>query len=210
MFASSYVRIFGCLVGVLFVSASTCGAVWDVSYDGSVLPNDPTLGANAWQLHDYYAPNDLSKTTAADGMLHVVDEWSDRAVTFSREGDYLPTGSSVTVEARVKVLSGSNELSFLSPVFFGVQVGQGANAQVYLWPDRVGTRYSGNNAFTVVTLDMTQYHTIRLAMGPQATFSVWVDEALLFTGTPLPGRRGSAVYFTSGLLEQAISDSYWD
>ncbi len=210
MRASSCVRLFGCLVGMLFVNASTCCAAWDVNYDGSVLPTDPSLGANAWQLHDYYAPNDLSKTSAADGLLHIVDEWSDRLVFFTREGEYLAAGSSITVEARLSVLTGYYPHTDLSPVMFGVQVGRGSNAAVYLWPDRVGARYPGVNQFLTVPVDMTEFHTIRLALDSGSYFRIWLDNELLFASATTPGSRGTGLYFTSGVGAYATSDSYWD
>lgn len=190
--------------------AASCALAWQVPYDGSVLPNDPSLGADAWQLYDYYAPNDLSKTSPSDGSLHIVDEWSDRLIFFSREGDYLPAGSSITVEARLRVLTGFYPYTDLSPVMFGVQVGLGSNAAVYLWPDRTGARYPGENPFRTRLVDMTEYRTIRLALDSGTYFRIWLDEELIFASTTTGGRRGTGVYFTAGISKYATSDSYWD
>lgn len=185
---------------------STVASAWDVFYDGNTLPDAHELGIYTWSSNVSASPN----ISVNNGSLHINDRSSTEAVWFSREGSRLPYRSSATIEARVKVLSAQEVNPWDFAVGFGTYIYGGGDAFIGLWTDKIGTRYGGENNMRFYSVDMTQFHTIRVAsQGSTPTFNVWLDGNEVFSGvTPLDNLE--AVQFGSTQSIGATSDSYWD
>mgnify|MGYP000870770533 CR=1 FL=1 len=198
------------IAALILVSLPCWAAAWDVTYEGSAIPNDPTLGSDAWVL-DELTSGDLSNTTALNGVLNIVDTWADRGVRFLREGQSVSEAGALTIEARFKVTAagGGQYLDYLAPVALGGTVGA-ATAFVGVWPDRVGALYGSANLFDCHFADMTQYHTLRIALAGGTSgghFIVWLDDVQVLGGAG--SRQGGGVFF--GTAQPPLtSESYWD
>ena len=202
-------KLLSIILAAFFASCVLCAGsacAWDVFYDGSVFPNSPTLGSAAWSD---YSQNFLRQTSAANGLLHLVDQRSDKTVRFYREGAGLPKGCNVTIEARVKVASAASPYSWDYGVGFGATTSR-SGAFVGLWPDKIGTRYDSENYLQFYTVDMTQFHTLRMAVnGNTQTFVVWLDGAQVFSGSN-PGGYPGGVYFGTSSYPNGTADATWD
>ena len=196
------------LLTLLMAIPGPCLA-WDLTYDGDVLPTDPALGPGSWALNVYSAPGVVSDSSTTGGVLHLSDQRTDQAALFFR--DDVPPNSPVTIEARLRVTSADGAyIALVEPLRFG-----GSLAFVGIWPDRVGVRYRGNNYFDFYSVDMTQFHVVRLAIEENPwpyrvpAFTVWVDGVQVFSGSA-PGTTGGSVHFGTNLIKEFTSESYWD
>ena len=188
------------------VLCSGTACAWDVFYDGSVLPDASALGSAAWSD---YSQNYLGQSSATGGLFHLVDQWSDKTVRFYREGSYLPKQTVVTVEARVKVASATSPYSWDYGVGFGATTYSGG-AFVGLWPDKISTRYGSENLMQFYTVDMTQFHTLRMVVNDRTqTFVVLLDGAQVFSGSN-PGGYLGGVYFGTSSYPNGTADATWD
>ncbi len=196
------------LVTLSVFSCAMSANAWDVYYDGSVLPNNTQLGSALWHSD---SNNYLGTSACQNGILHLVDSSSTSTARFYREGAGLPAGTSVTLEARVKVLSSASPLGpNSSGVGFGVSSYGGQ--YVRMWPDKIGVMIGSSNYPTFYSVDMTQFHTIRLDYDSNArSFNVWVDGSSVLVGSASGGNIGGGIVFGAPyLVAGATSDSYWD
>lgn len=186
--------LIACCIAVLSPMASA----WDVTYDGSVFPNDTTLGQTIWKNG---SRNDLSGCSVQDGLLHLSDQATDKTALFSRE-PMLPSGTPITIEARVKVLSGASAFTGDPPARIELATVSG-RVVVGLWPSKVTC--SGSES----SVDMTTLHTIRVGLRDDNQYRVWVDGTQLFSGTAASGSQ-SGIAFGSSWQPGGTVDSYWD
>ena len=183
-------------------------SAWDVSYEGDVMPNSPTLGSFAWSA--YMAPNGLSLSSSDGEFLHLVDTDTNLPFLF-REDSMLPAGTSITMETRVKVLAASPLHDWSHALQMGANTPYG-QVMVGFWPDRVCVRIPGET-WAYYPVDLTQFHTFRIAMNatPQPEhYDLWMDGQHILTGG-FWGQALYGVYFGAyGAGTAATSDSYWD
>jgi len=181
------------LIGVLLVMA-TCASAWDHYYDGGVLPNDPSLGADAWT-----AAGDLSMCSSDGSVLLISDARVDSAVSFHQSSP--PVGSPLTVQARVRVVSGSSTVLYAGTPSRAIEIS--------LYPNRlvVGSILPATVTFNS---DLTSFRTIRVAMagasGSYASY-VWLDGVLVAQGTAW---SGNYQYVMFGSPWGGTGVSYWD
>lgn len=168
---------------------------WDLYYDGSHVPNDPLLGIDRWE-----AAGDLSETSSDGNALRVANVTSSSSVSFSRFA--IPAHTALTVEARLRVAAGdSAALMAGSPTFW---------TYVRLSPDQIALSfvYSPERTYQV---DMSSYHTFRIATDAAGRSYVWLDGSLLAGGVTTVGFQGNIGFgcLPSVNLPDA-SESYWD
>jgi hypothetical protein len=197
------------LVALVIAALALAGGIalaWETDYDGTVLPDSPELGAARWTLN-----GDLSLTSITDSVLRTVDPWSDRRnVYFYRESG-MPAGTPVTVEARLRVMSSAPLGRWFCGAGFGVQTWSdtsGGTARIDVFADRVVTRYLGDAVDRVYAADLTQWHTIRVAMSTGNWFDVWMDGTLLFSGAAWERGQDGVSFGTGGL--GTVADVEWD
>jgi len=204
------------LAAIVLLAGLVCAgnaSAWELSYECDVLPNSPTLGAMAWGL---LPPGDLSLSTAAGGMFHLVDVWPDKRVYLSRESG-ISAGTPVTVETRVQVVSAASPGEWwwgcpgigLSTYSYQPGTGTGGTAIIELFPDRVVTRYFGDTTDRIYFADMTEFHVLRIAMNASNQFWAWMDSMLIFSG-PAYAEGQDGVFFGTSGYPKATADIYWD
>ena len=177
---------------VLLMSAQSQAISWDVYYSGNTLPNDASLGNSVWTS---YYKNDLSGCSVQDGVLHLSDPSTTATAVFFRDG-MLPAGTPITLETRVRVLSGT------SPATVEISTPR-SGLGLELWADMIT---SGPTSWPV---DMTEFHTIRMAMNSDNQYWVWLDGAQILSGTSISGSQ-TGMIFGSSMFPQGTADSYWD
>ena len=188
----------------LLLCCSEIGAGWDVTYDADSMPQDA-----GWSLYAVGVPGSSAECAARDGVLSLLDSRTDSTTLFLKEDPALATSETLTVEARVRVVSAAN-FADLDAVSLGGSIGYGGS--VRLWPDRIATLYRGDNVFRVHSVDMTVFHVIRLAIDKRPfvpTLRVWLDGTQVFAG-PAPGVLPRGIFFGTSLIADATSESYWD
>ena len=199
-----------CLSAVL-VMAGGAAFCWEISYEGDVLPNSPELGAEKW-LGDA----DLSLTYIENSVLRTVDVWSNGRVYFYQFP--IPAGTPVTGESRLRVFSASSPGgSEIGPGLFGVCTLSGTStggvAGIGLFTDKVVTRSPDDSQYRQYreyAVDMTQWHTFRIALTSDNWSYVWMDGGLIFSGFSgyPPGYGQDGVAF--GTSYRSTADIEWD
>jgi hypothetical protein len=197
------------IVMLAVLACVTNGFAWDVTYDGSVLPNSASLGSTVW-LED--SNNYLGGSHVQNGVLHLVDNNVVHTAGFYREGSMnLPAGKDVAIETRVKVTSSS---SSYGSDYSGVGVGfstLSGGAWLELWSDRMAINFGGSNYRTFAYLDMTQFHVIKLEMqGSARNVTICVDGLQVLSGGAAGGTNTGGIQFGAISDPGATSDSYWD
>jgi len=162
---------------------------WDLCYDGSVLPNDPSLGTGTWSVPYGQDPSPCS----SDGdILHIPAS----GMSYYRHA--IPFGAPVTLEARFRVTSaiawryawlGAGTPSFMT------------SAELYT-DKAVSYVYGGALTYPA---DLTLFHTLRIATASTGDSFLWLDGQLIAEGLALPGCQ-VGISFGS----QPAVDSYWD
>ena len=178
---------------------------WDVSYDGNVMPNDVLLGSERWNNSNTYFFDD-SNSSVSDGVLHLNDSSTDTNVFYDR---VTSVGGSLTIEARVKVLSQTAPVypPFASGSVFGGE-SPGVRVFVNMASDGIWGYYGDNNSMWSYSVDMTGFHVIRAAWNDTKIFHIWLDGNEVFSGSAMPRGQGWVGFGSNSL--SATSDSYWD
>lgn len=165
---------------------------WDFVYDGERLPS-----ANEWEVFITNGTDvsDVCEITP-DGALFI-DDPADKVCFFLPEVDGVEVG---TIEARVKVLaqSGANYT-----ILFGIE-DAAVDAWINLFTDHIEVDGGGTH-----DVDMTDYHTLRLAKDV-TEFILYVDDEEVLDGTlPATTDRQGTIIFGSGSTG-GIGEHYWD
>jgi len=169
---------------------------WEYVYDGDTLPDDTSLGADAWQL---MGDNSLAEVTD-QRELHIDDVGTNHCFFLYNIADSALM-QQATIEARVKVLSQSG-VSF--EVLFGMQ--DGSNSKwLDLFPDHIML----NGAGTTYDVDMTEYHILRMVRDA-GDIRIYVDD-LEVISEPYVGAGESWIGFIFGAgCTSCTSEQYWD
>jgi len=182
---------FAVCVLLSIAACSGMSSAWDHIYDGSVLPNDPSLGSNVW-----LAAGDTSACSSDGSVLRILDR-TDTYVSFRRSA--APARSPLTVEARVRVVSGNNTLLYVGTPSY--------TPYLELYADRVQINFGSGRQQTYHS-DLSVFHTIRLDMDAWSRSYVWLDDVLAAQGTSTPG--GNTFDLMFGAPFSGASESYWD
>lgn len=178
----------------LMIALPTVSWSWDYFYDGSVLPNDPSLGVNMWDLG-----GDLSMCITDGSALHIADDSTARGVSFSRSA--ASAGEPLTVEARIRVTSGNSTLLYIGTPSY--------TPSLELYSDHLVAHL--NYTTMTYTTDLSSFRTIRVATTAQSgyyTSYVWLDGTLVMQGAAKPGGNYEDIIF--GSPWGGMGDSYWD
>jgi hypothetical protein len=195
-------------VSAILVIGNEIAFCWDISYEGDAMPNSSTLGTNIWS-----GGGDLSLSSVNDGILHTVDSWTNKTVYFYRESGF-PARMPITVETKIRVLSVSSPGWWWGRPGFGIQTwsqaSTGGMARLEFTPNGVITRYSGDTVDREYVVDLTQWHTFRIAMNSSNYFNIWMDNSnLIFSGSAYTqGQDG--IFFGIGSYNGATGDIEWD
>ncbi len=182
---------------------AVCASAWDVSYEGNVMPNSSALGTSRWNV------GQLDASSTDGDVLHLVDTALIECSVF-RQPSGMATDTSFTIETRVKVLS----LTTTGKYGLSLWVSAPSNGMgIGLWPDKVwvGAFEPGTRNPICVPVDMTQFHTFRLATpgGSDKQYSLWMDGVLLYTGSTQ--RAAVPEVSIAGEMPMGTAyDSYWD
>lgn len=187
-----------CTIAACLPLLASAAVAWDINYDGSVLPNDGTLGTAVWTGCTI---NDVSRCSVQDGVLHLVDQSTKKTAEFYRE-KMLPKDTPITLEARVRIASGTGITANDAPA--RIEVGR-IDACVFLglWPDKIKCGSSVHN------VDMTSFHVVRVALQSDKHYQVWLDGSQVFSGSTTDGSQAGIV-FGSSRSPVGTVDSCWD
>jgi hypothetical protein len=170
---------------------------WEYIYEGDILPDDPSLGDDAWELK---GDNKFAETTDQN-ELHIDDVGQNHCFFLYNVPD-AAVMQEATIEARVKVLSQSGAADF--EVLVGMQ--DGSNSKwLDLFPDHIKLDSSSNS----YDVDMTEYHILRMTrQGEEIT--IYLDDEEVIRGAHV-GAGESWIGFIFGAgCTLCESEQYWD
>jgi hypothetical protein len=169
---------------------------WEYIYEGDILPDDTSLGDNAWQL---MGDNKFAEITN-QGELHIDDVGVNHCFFLYNIAD-AALMQQATIEARVKVLSQSGA-NF--EVLVGMQ--DGSNSKwLDLFPDHILL----NNTNSTYDVDMTEYHILRMVRDTE-DIHIYVDDEEVIS-EPHVGAGETWIGFIFGAgATVSTSEQYWD
>jgi len=169
---------------------------WEYIYEGDILPDDTSLGDNAWQL---MGDNKFAEITD-QGELHIDDVGVNHCFFLYNIAD-AALMQQATIEARVKVLSQSGT-NF--EVLVGMQ--DGSNSKwLDLFPDHILL----NNTNSTYDVDMTEYHILRMVRDTE-DIHIYVDDEEVIS-EPHVGAGETWIGFIFGAgATVSTSEQYWD
>jgi len=180
------------LLTVFFWTSTLLAAdpTWEYIYEGDILPDDTSLGDDAWQL---MGDNKFAEITD-QGELHIGDIGENHCF-------FLYNIQEATIEARVKVLSQSGT-NF--EVLVGMQ--DGSNSKwLDLFPDHILL----NNTNSTYDVDMTEYHILRMVRDTE-DIHIYVDDEKVIS-EPHVGAGETWIGFIFGAgATVSKSEQYWD
>lgn len=170
---------------------------WEFIYEADVLPDDPSLGDDVWQVMGSIK---FAKITE-QGELHI-DDVGENHCFFLYNVQDAAVMEQATIEAQVKVLSQSGSAEF--EVLVGMQDGS-RSKWLDLFPDHIKLD-SSNETYDV---DMTEYHVVRMTRdGEEVT--IYLDDAEVIS-CPHVGAGESWRGFIFGAGCTACkSEQYWN
>ena len=173
------------------------GPTWEYIYEADILPDDTSLGDNAWQL---MGDNKFAEITD-QGELHIDDVGANHCFFLYNVAD-AALMQQATIEARVKVLSQSGSANF--EVLVGMQ--DGSNSQwLDLFPDHILL----NDTSSTYDVDMTEYHILRMVRDTE-DIHIYVDDVEVIS-EPHVGAGESWIGFIFGAgCTACTSEQYWD
>jgi len=171
--------------------------IWEYIYEGDILPDDTSLGDNAWQLE---GDNRFAEITD-QGELHIDDVGANHCFFLYNVAD-AALMQQATIEARVKVLSQSGSANF--EVLVGIQ--DGSNSKwLDLFPDHILL----NATSSTYDVDMTEYHILRMVRDTE-DIHIYVDDVEVIS-EPHVGAGESWIGFIFGAgCTACTSEQYWD
>lgn len=179
------------LLVILVWTHGASTASWEFVYEGDIIPDDPALGDNVW---DIYGTTEICEITPND-ELHFTDP-SDKTCHVMRP---VENGEKGTVEARVKVLAQSG-VSYT--ILMGIEDGA-----IYTWID-LYTDYIQLEGGAAYDVDMSEYHTLRLTRDLNDV-AVYVDDEEVIVGQPGGTGVRKDIIFGSGSTA-GTGEHYWD
>jgi F5/8 type C domain-containing protein len=187
------------LILAVFVWIPTLPAAdlaWEYIYEGDILPDDTSLGDDAWQL---LGDNQFAEVTD-EGELHIGDIGQNHCFFLYNLED-AALMAEATIEARVKVLSQSGA-NF--EVLVGMQ--DGSNSKwLDLFPDHILL----NSTSSTYDVDMTEYHILRMVRNADE-IRIYVDDELVISEAHV-GAGESWIGFIFGAgATTSTSEQYWD
>ena len=193
------IRITSLVLLTVFFWTSTLLAAdptWEYIYEGDILPDDTSLGDDAWQL---MGDNKFAKITD-QGELHIDDVGENHCFFLYNIAD-AALMQQATIEVRVKVLSQSGA-NF--EVLVGMQ--DGSNSKwLDLFPDHIML----NNSNSTYDVDMTEYHILRMVRDTE-DIHIYVDDVEVIS-EPHVGAGESWIGFIFGAgATVSTSEQYWD
>jgi hypothetical protein len=170
---------------------------WEYIYEGDILPDDASLGDNAWELE---GDNQFAEITD-QGELHIDDIGANHCFFLYNIADP-ELMQQATIEARVKVLSQSGSANF--EVLVGMQ--DGSNSKwLDLFPDHILL----NSTTSTYDVDMTEYHILRMVRDTD-DIRIYVDDVEVINETHV-GAGESWIGFIFGAgCTACMSEQYWD
>ncbi|MCP4263444.1 MAG: hypothetical protein GY774_38940 [Planctomycetes bacterium] len=170
---------------------------WEYIYEGDILPDDTSLGDNAWEL---VGDNRFAEITD-QSELHIDDVGANHCFFLYNVADP-DLMQQATIEARVKVLSQSGSANF--EVLVGMQ--DGSNSKwLDLFPDHILL----NNTTSTYDVDMTEYHILRMVRDTD-DIHIYVDDEEVIS-EPHVGAGESWIGFIFGAgCTACTSEQYWD
>jgi hypothetical protein len=181
---------------VLTSEAGAADLTWEYIYEGDILPDDPLLGDNVWQL---MGDNKFAEITDQE-ELHINDIGENHCFFLYNIAD-ADLMQEATIEARVKVLSqtGTN-----FEVLVGMQDGRNSK-WLDLFPDHI-LLDSSNSTYDV---DMTEYHILRMVRNIE-NIRIYVDEEEVISVSHV-GAGESWIGFIFGAgATLSKSEQFWD
>jgi len=169
---------------------------WEYIYEGDILPDDASLGDNAWQL---MGDNKFAEITD-QGELHIDDVGINHCFFLYNIADPALM-QQATIAARVKELSQSGA-NF--EVLVGMQ--DGSNSK---WLDLFPEHILLNNANSTYDVDMTEYHILRMVRDTE-DIHIYVDDEEVIS-EPHMGAGETWIGFIFGAgATVSKSEQYWD
>jgi len=184
------------VVLVLTIEAGAADLTWEYIYEGDILPDDPLLGDQVWQL---MGDNKFAEITD-QGELHINDIGENHCFFLYNIAD-ADLMQEATIEARVKVLSqtGTN-----FEVLVGMQ--DGSNSK---WLDLFPGHILLDSSNSTYDIDMTEYHILRMVRNIE-NIRIYVDEeeviSVSHTGA---GESWIGFIFGAGAT-LSESEQFWD
>ena len=171
--------------------------IWEYVYEGDTLPDDASLGDDAWEL---VGDNQFAEVTD-EGELRINDIGQNHCFFLYNVED-AAVMEEATIEARVKVLSKSGSANF--EVLVGMQ--DGSNSKwLDLFPDRVLL----NNTTSEHSVDMTEYHVLRMVRNGEL-IRIYVDDVEVINESHT-GAGESWIGFIFGAgCTSCRSEQFWD
>ena len=170
---------------------------WEYIYEGDMLPDDTSLGDNAWQL----VGDNISAEVTDQSELHIDDVGANHCFFLYNIADEALM-QQATIEARVKVLSQSGSANF--EVLVGMQ--DGSNSK---WLDIFPDHILLNDTTSTYDVDMTEYHVLRMVRDTD-DIHIYVDDVEVIS-EPHVGAGESWMGFIFGAgCTSCTSEQYWD
>lgn len=180
-------------IALLVCIPGGASCAWDLFYDGSRLPTDPSLGASQWTSS---GGNDLSMCSTDGNVLHLNDTRNDAQAYFARFA--IPRLRPLTMEARLRIAGGQANMEVGSPSF---------TTLLSLSTNRIDVSFEQLSSQTYYA-DMTAFRTIRVATDAQGESYVWLDGTLVAHGITNIGNQGNIAFGTASMTGR--SESLWD
>ncbi|MHC4519730.1 MAG: discoidin domain-containing protein, partial [Planctomycetota bacterium] len=183
---------------VLGITTEVCAQpAWEYVYEGDTLPDDASLGGDAWQL---MGDSQFAEVTD-QGELHI-DDVGQNHCFFLYNVEDAALMEEATIEARVKVLSQSGSADF--EVLVGMQ--DGSNSKwLDLFPDHI-LLDSSSAAYDV---DMTEYHVLRMVRNADEIRIYVDDEEVMSEAHVGAGESWIGFIFGAGCTS-CRSEQFWD
>ena len=185
-----------CLVLGIVVPVSADPA-WEYIYEGDTLPDDISLGDDAWQL---MGDNQFAEVTD-QGELRINDVGQNHCFFLYNIED-AALMEEATIEARVKVLSQSGSANF--EVLFGMQ--DGSNSKwLDLFPDHILL----DSSTVTYDVDMTEYHILRMVRNG-AQIRIYVDDEEVISEAHVGAGEGWIGFIFGAGCTSCTSEQFWD
>ncbi len=189
--------LFLVLVLASLIACPAASLGWDYFYDGSVLPNDTSLGATSWGVGG--TSGGISMCTTDGDLLRIGDGVTNAVINLARNAGPGP----ITMEARLRSMGDSGGSSS------GMAIGtESFSTSIAFFSTYVRVGFDYGNPPILHYADMTSFHTVRIAIDAQGQAYVWMDQTLIAQGLTHVAGPGAVGF--GGSSENGEGVSYWD